>query len=70
MPRTLGDLVDEVACSVQLAQGQLVVVTVVQHVEQVAEEGVHVVQLGEVLQDLGQLVVPVGRRELDLRAGQ
>ena len=64
--RTLGDFVNEAACGVQLPQRELVVIAVVQDVEQVRKKGVHVVKLGEVLQDLGQLVVPIGRCELDL----
>lgn len=65
--RTLRNLVDEAARHVQLAQRQLVVVPVVQHVQQVRVERVHIVHLGEVLQDLAQLLVPAGGRELDLR---
>jgi hypothetical protein len=39
---------------------------VVQHVHEVGVERVHVVDLGEVVQNLGQLVVPVLLRELHL----
>ena len=49
-----------------LPQRELVVVLVVQHVEQVAVEGVHVVDLGELLQHRAQLVVPAALRVLDL----
>ncbi len=65
--RTLRDLVDEAARDVQLPERELVVVAVVQHVEQVRIEWVHIVHLGEVLQDLGQLLVPVAGGEFDLR---
>lgn len=39
---------------------------VVQHIHEVSIERVHVIDLGEVVQNLGQLVVPVLLRELDL----
>jgi hypothetical protein len=62
----LGHRVDEAARGVELAQRQLVVVLVVEDVHEVGVEGVHVVHLGEVLQDERQPVVPVAGRELDL----
>lgn len=43
---TLRQFVDEVARAVELPQGQLVVVLVIQHVEQVRVEGVDVLHLG------------------------
>jgi len=61
------DLVDELLRQVQLAQRQLEVVAVVQHVDQVRVEGVDVVQPRKVGQDLGELVVVVHVRELNLR---
>ena len=64
---TLCDLVDEATSGVELAQGQLVVVSVIQHIQQVPKEGVHVVHLGKILQDLCQSVMPAALRELDLK---
>ena len=55
---TLGDLADEVAGDAELAEGKLVVVLVIEDVEEVAVEGMDGVDLGEVVQDLRQLVVP------------
>jgi len=63
---TLCEFVNQVTSRVQLAQRQLVVVLVVQHVEQVGVEGVDVVDFWEVVQDEGELFVPALRRELDL----
>jgi hypothetical protein len=51
---------------VDLAQGELVVVLVVQDVHQVGVEGMHVVHLGKVGQHLGHAIVVVLLRELDL----
>ena len=45
--RTLGDAVDEAARDRELAQRQLVVVTVVQHVQQVRVERVDVIHLSQ-----------------------
>lgn len=41
-------------------------VLIIEHVEQVAVEGVDVLHLWEVIQYLGELLVPALRRELDL----
>ena len=50
----------------ELAQGQLVVVSVIQHIQQVPKEWMHVVHFGEVFQNLCQLIVPAALREFDL----
>ena len=63
---TLSHFADEVAGHVELAQRKLEVVLVVQHIEQIRIEGVDVIDLGEVIQDLTQLLMPVGLRVLDL----
>ena len=49
---------------------QLVVISVIKHVQQVPKERMHVVHLGEVLQYLCELVVPAALRELDLHDAQ
>ena len=62
----LRHVVYEVLSGVDLTQGQLVVVLVVQDVHEVPVEGVYVVQLRELGYDGGQLVVVVLLGELDL----
>ena len=54
----------------QLTQGQLVVISVVEHIQQIPKEGMHVIHLGEVFQDLCELVMPAALRELDLQGIQ
>jgi len=51
---------------VQLTQRQLVMILVVQHVHQIGVEGMHIVQLGEILNDLRQTIVEVLLRVLHL----
>ena len=67
---TLSHLVNEAPRNVQLAQRQLVVVPVVQHVEQVCIEGVDVVHLWELIQDDAQPLVPVGLSVLYLQGAK
>ena len=55
----LRDVVDEMLGRVDLAQGELVVVLVVQDVHEVGVKRVDVVQLGELVQNARQLVVEV-----------
>ena len=52
--------------SVDLTQGQLVVVPVVEDVHQICVERVDVLQLWKLGQDDGQLLVEAGLRKLDL----
>mmetsp|Transcript_985 Transcript_985/g.2998 ORF Transcript_985/g.2998 Transcript_985/m.2998 type:complete len:246 (-) Transcript_985:17-754(-) len=52
----LGNVVYDFLRRVDLAQRQLVVITVIQHVAQIGVEGVDVVNLGELLQDLAKLL--------------
>lgn len=61
----LGDIVDEVESDVDLTEGQLVVVLVIEDVHKISIERVDVIQLGEVCQDLGKLVVEALLGELD-----
>lgn len=44
--------IDQVSGGVELAERQFVMVLVVQHVHQIGVEGMDVVELGEVLDDL------------------
>ena len=62
----LGHVVDEVLGRVDLPQGQLVVVSVVEDVHEVGVERVDVIQLGKLVQDGGKLVVECLLRELYL----
>ena len=62
----LGDIIDQRAGRVQVPQSQLIVVLVIQHVDQGRVEGVDVVRLREVLQDVRKLLVVRGLRELHL----
>ena len=57
--RTLRQLIDQIPGCVKLPQRQLVMVLVIEHVEQVAVKGVDVFYFGEVLQDLGKLLMPI-----------
>ena len=56
----------QVPSSVDLTQGQLVVVPVVEDVHQICVERVDVLQLWKLGQDDGQLLVEAGLRKLDL----
>jgi len=60
------DPVDQLLGEVELAEGELEVVAVVQHVDEVRVERMDVVQAREVGQDLSELVVVVHVRVLDL----
>ena len=53
---TLSNLANEVAGHVELAQGKLEVVLVVEDIQEVRIEGVDVIHLGKVIQDLRQLL--------------
>ena len=53
----LGDIVDEMLGSIDLAQGKFVVVLVIEDVHEVGVERMDVVELGELADDGGQLVV-------------
>lgn len=64
---TLCNFVDEAASSVQLSQSQLVVISIVEHIQQVSKEGMHVIHLWKVFQNLCELVMPAALCELDLR---
>ncbi len=64
---TLCNFVDEAASSMQLSQSQLVVISVVEHIQQVSKEGMHVIHLWKVFQNLCELIMPTALCELDLR---
>lgn len=60
----LSDLVDKVASCMELTQGQFVMVLVVQHVHKVGIKGMNVIDLGELIQNIGQTIVPIALGEL------
>mmetsp|Transcript_2363 Transcript_2363/g.4806 ORF Transcript_2363/g.4806 Transcript_2363/m.4806 type:complete len:206 (-) Transcript_2363:19-636(-) len=59
-------LVDKVPRHIQLSQSQLVVVLVVQNIEQVCVKRMNIVDTGELVEDCGELLVPVLLRILHL----
>lgn len=64
---TLCNFVDEAARSVQLSQSQLIVISIVEHIQQVSKEGMHIIHLWKVFQNLCELVMPAALCEFDLR---
>lgn len=62
----LGNVINEMPCRVQLAQGELVMVLVVEDIHQVRIERMDIFQFRELAQNLSQLFVEVGLGELHL----
>lgn len=61
----LSDTVDEVTSSVDVAQGDFVMIFVVDDVDKVSIEGVDIVELGEAFEDFGEFFMDVFTGELD-----
>ena len=49
---TLGDFIDEVSGHIQLTQGKLVMVSVIQYIQQIRVERVDIIHLGKIIQYL------------------
>jgi hypothetical protein len=62
----LGDAVHDVLGLVDVAQSQLIVITIVENVHEIGVEGMDVVQLGELLDDSVQFFIDRSLHELDL----
>lgn len=61
----LSDTVDEVTSSVDVAQGDFVMIFVVDDVDKISIEGVDIVELGEAFEDFGEFFMDVFTGELD-----
>jgi len=61
----LGDGVDEVTGGVDVAQGDFVMILVVDDVDKISIEGVDIVELGEAFEDFGEFFMDVFTGELD-----